>query len=109
MFDVGAAELMVLVVAAVFIFGPDKLPEFAREAGRMLRRLRRLTTNARADLDRELGPGFAGMDLADLNPRTLIQRHVLDVIDDDSDAPPAHPGQVPLAAGERPPWDPDAT
>lgn len=108
-FDVGAAEFLVLAVAAVFIFGPEKLPDFARQAGRMLHTVRRLAANARADLDRELGPEFAAMDLSDLDPRTLIQRHVLDVIDDDSDAEPVRPGQVPLAAGERPPWDQDAT
>lgn len=108
-FDVGAAEFLVLAVVAVFIFGPEKLPDFARQAGRMLRTVRRLAANARADLDRELGPEFAAMDLNDLHPRTLVQRHVLDVIDDDSDAEPVRAGQVPLAAGERPPWDPDAT
>ena len=37
MFDVGLPELAVLLIAAVFIFGPDKLPDLARQAGRMVR------------------------------------------------------------------------
>lgn len=105
---IGLPELLVLLVAAVFIFGPDKLPDFAREAGRMLRSVRRMVANARADLDRELGPEFAAMDLKDLHPRKLVQRHVLDVIDEDPEPEPVR-RQRPLAAGERPPWDRDAT
>lgn len=108
-FDIGAPEFLVLLVAAVFIFGPDKLPDFARQAGRMIRNFRRLATNARADLDRELGTELASMDLKDLSPRTLIQRHVLDVIEEDGTEEALRPGQQPLRAGELPPYDSDAT
>lgn len=105
---IGLPEVLVLLVAAVFIFGPEKLPDFAREAGRMVRSVRRMVTNARTDLDREMGPEFASMDLRDLDPRKLVQRHVLDVIDEDPEPEPVR-RQRPLPAGERPPWDPDAT
>jgi sec-independent protein translocase protein TatB len=108
MFDVGAPEMLVLVIAAVFIFGPDKLPEFARQAARMLRSLRQLAANARS----ELGPEFDHVDLSDLNPRSLLQRHVLDVLDEDDEddeQPMPDPALRPLPAGELPPYDPDST
>jgi sec-independent protein translocase protein TatB len=108
MFDIGLPEILVLVFAAVFLFGPEKLPEFARQAGRMLRTVRQLAANARSDLDAELGPSFAALRTEDLSPRKLVQRHVLDVLDED-DEPPVRAGHRPLNDGERPPFDTDAT
>ncbi|HLZ37667.1 MAG TPA: sec-independent translocase [Mycobacteriales bacterium] len=106
MFDhVGFGEVLVLIVAALFIFGPDRLPRAAAEAGRMLRELRRLTRQATADLRSELGPEIADLDLASLHPRTMVRRALLD--DDEPD--PAAPAGRELRPGERPPFDPDAT
>jgi sec-independent protein translocase protein TatB len=109
LFDIGAPEIFVLLIAAVFLFGPEKLPDFARQAGRMLRTVRQLAANARGDLDRELGPGFAALKAEDLDPRRLVQRHILDVLDEDDDVVTVRPGQRPLSAGEQPPYDADAT
>jgi sec-independent protein translocase protein TatB len=120
MFDIGLPEFAVLIIAAVFIFGPDKLPDLARQAGRMVRTVRELAGNARSELTKELGPEFSDLDLADLNPRTLVQKHVLGAfdgaLDDDDDAdvatsgpPDLRPGHRPLVPGERPPYDIDAT
>jgi sec-independent protein translocase protein TatB len=108
MFDIGLPEFMVLAVVAVFIFGPDKLPEIARQAARMLKTLRRTLDSARSQLTEELGPEYANLDLSDLNPRSLVKKHLLDDLDED-DEPPARPGHRPLAAGEAPPYDADAT
>jgi sec-independent protein translocase protein TatB len=116
MFDIGLPEFAVLAIAAVFIFGPDKLPDLARQAGRMVRTVRELASNARSELNKELGTEFSDLDLADLNPRTLVQKHVLGAFDDDDDADVAvtgprdlRPGHRPLVPGERPPYDIDAT
>ena len=37
MFDIGLPELMVIFVVAVIVFGPDRLPDFARQSGRFVR------------------------------------------------------------------------
>jgi sec-independent protein translocase protein TatB len=102
---VGFGEVLVIVVAALFIFGPDRLPRVAAEAGRMLRDLRRLSRQATAELRSELGPELAELDLASLHPRTMVRRALLD---DDESEPPAVAGHG-LRPGERPPFDPDAT
>jgi sec-independent protein translocase protein TatB len=120
MFSVGLPEFAVLLILAVFIFGPEKLPDFARQAGRMVRAIREFAGNARSELNKELGPEFSDLDLADLNPRTLVQKHVLGefdgALDDDDDADvavtrpsPRRSGHRPLVPGERPPYDTDAT
>lgn len=110
MFDVGPLELMVIAVAAIIVFGPDRLPEFARQAGRLVRRLRILARSAQEDLRRELGPEFADLELRDLDPRAAIRKHILDAADEaDDDFPPPPTLPPGLAPGERPPYDVDAT
>ena len=81
MFDVGAPELLVLIVIAVILFGPEKLPEFARKAARVVRYLRNMAGNAQQQLSKELGPGFEDVDVRDLNPKTFIQKHLLDDVE----------------------------
>ncbi len=82
-FDIGALEFLVLALAALFIFGPDRLPDIARQAARGLRQVRNMAANARRELSRELGPEFEDLDIRDLNPRNFVRKHVLDGIDED--------------------------
>ncbi|MQA17589.1 MAG: translocase, partial [Pseudonocardiaceae bacterium] len=49
MFDIGAMEFLMLGILALFIFGPDKLPDVARQAARGLRTVRAMAANARRD------------------------------------------------------------
>ena len=58
MFGVGLPEMAVIIVIAVIVFGPDRLPDFARQAGRMLRQVRDFSQAARDDIRKELGPDF---------------------------------------------------
>lgn len=106
MFDIGLPEFMVLAVVAIFVFGPDRLPEVARQAGKFLRSARQTITTARAQLSNELGPEFQDLDLRDLHPRALVQKHLLDDLEDDT---PLRAGHRPLERGEAPPFDLDAT
>jgi sec-independent protein translocase protein TatB len=76
MFNIGPMEFVVLALVGIVILGPDRLPQFARDAARMLRSLRDMATGARQQLREELGPEFADLDLRNLNPRTAVQRAV---------------------------------
>src|SRR3954462_11809913 len=76
MFNVGPMELLVLAIVGLIVLGPDKLPNLARDAARMLRTLRDLATGARQQLRDELGPEFADVDLRNLNPRTALRNAV---------------------------------
>jgi len=102
---------MVILVIAILVFGPDRLPEFARQAGRLLRQVRQFTTAARDDIREELGPGFANLELTDLDPRKAVRKHIMEAMQDDdpADTVPLRPGMRPLESGERPPYDSDAT
>ncbi|MBE1534329.1 sec-independent translocase [Actinomadura algeriensis] len=118
MFDVGLGEMAVLVVLALVIFG-DRLPQVAGQAGRMLRQVRQMANSARSDLQEGLGPEFKDFDIADLNPKTFVRKHLLE--DDDTYTPPRANGKIfddepsyataagRLDHGERPPFDNEAT
>jgi sec-independent protein translocase protein TatB len=67
-------KLLVLALLGIFIFGPDKLPKAIADGVKMLRNLREMARNATGDLSRELG---TDIQLEDLNPKTLIRKHLL--------------------------------
>jgi len=109
-FGVGLPELAVIAIIAVIVFGPDRLPEFARQAGRMLRQLREFSQSARDDIRKELGPEYADFELTDLDPRRAVRKYMADIMDDDpGPTVSVKPGLRPLEAGELPPYDSDAT
>ena len=112
MFDLSLTKIAVLLVIAVVIFGPDQLPKVAAQAGRTLRELRRLADGARRELQEGLGPEFGDFDIADLNPRTFVRKHLIDEHVPDPSAPaPERPEEsdAMLAPGESPPYDSEAT
>ena len=111
MFGIGVPEFMVILVVALLAFGPDRLPDFARQAGRMVRQLRSFANNARDDIRAELGPEYADFQLQDLDPRKAIRKHILEAWDEDEDGrrTPSTSAAGPLAHGELPPYDSDAT
>lgn len=53
MFNVGAGEMVFILVAALLILGPKKLPELARGIGKFLRDFRRQTDDVRKVVERE--------------------------------------------------------
>jgi sec-independent protein translocase protein TatB len=115
MFGVGLPELAVILVVGIIVFGPDKLPDYARQAGRMLRQLRTFAQAAQDDLRNELGPEFADLKLTDLDPRVAIRKHIIEAMDADDLAEAEaklvapRPGGPELEPDERPPYDVEAT
>lgn len=111
MFGVGLPEMAVIVLVAVIVFGPDKLPDYARQAGRLLRQVRKFAQAAQQDLRDELGPEFADLKLTDLDPRVAIRKHILEAMDEDDLAEVAAGvrRRDVLPVGERPPFDVEAT
>ena len=79
--DINAPEFVLLLVVAVILFGPEKLPDLARKAARVLRYVRTMASSAQDQLSRELGPGFEDVNLRDLNPRAFVQKHLLDDVE----------------------------
>ncbi|MDF1605743.1 sec-independent translocase [Nocardioides sp. YIM 152315] len=87
MFGIGLPELAVLAFVGVFVLGPDKLPELARQLARMIRSVRRLADGARDELRTQLGPEYADLELRDLDPRAVVRRHVTAAWEEEDDDP----------------------
>ena len=117
--SIGWPEIAVLALAALFIFGPERLPDLARDAAAGLKKARTAITGVRQQVNDSLGDEFADLrdlDLRKYHPRTFIRTQLLA---DDEDEPPAAPpsgatASRVVAAQVRdrsvpPPFDVDAT
>ena len=79
--DVNGPEFLLLLVIAIVLFGPERLPDLARKAARVVQYVRTIAGTAQEQLTKELGPGFEDVDMRDLNPKAFIQKHLLDDVD----------------------------
>lgn len=96
-----------LLLLGLFLFGPERLPGIAADAGRALRKVRRYLKDMGEELKAELGPEVTDLDLRSLHPREIVRRNLFEDAEDDDEPAPVR--RTVLAAGERPPWDPDTT
>ncbi|MHC3473841.1 sec-independent translocase [Streptomyces sp. 7R007] len=74
--DIGPLELVTIVVLAVLVFGPDKLPKVIQDVMRTIRKIREFSESAKEDIRQELGPEFKDFEFEDLNPKTFIRKHL---------------------------------
>ncbi|MBP1160021.1 sec-independent protein translocase protein TatB [Rhodococcus sp. PvR044] len=133
--NIGWGEFMVLLVAALVILGPERLPGAVSWVTKSLRQVRDYAGGATQQLKDELGPEFEDLrkplsdlqQLRGMTPRSMITKHLLDgddsILTGNFDAKPQSSGgpastglpptvqreSTPLASGERPPYDADAT
>jgi TatA/E family protein of Tat protein translocase len=54
-FGIGAPELMVILVIAIVLFGPDKIPTMAAQVGKTIREFRRYTSELTKEFDAATG------------------------------------------------------
>lgn len=127
LFDLSFFKLAVLAVIALVVFGPERLPSLAAQAGRALRELRRMAEGAKSELQENLPPELSQLgqlDLTDLNPKRFVRKHLIDELTgdgvllrtaaDNGNGNGTTPAAVTntavvLAPGERPPYDAEAT
>ena len=103
MFDsIGWGEIIVLALAALFIFGPERLPGLAKEAAEGIKRIRTALTGVRTQVNESLGddlPGLRDLDLRKYHPKTFIRTQLLG--DDDDPSPARRNGSVDSGLGPR--------
>ena len=112
MLDVGLGELLVVALVAVLVMGPERLPDLAKQAARLVRRLRTMATSTRDDIRAELGPAYSDLELRDLDPRAFVRKQLTEALAEldaeESEAAVASDVRR-LPDGAVPPYDPEAT
>lgn len=83
MLDIGAGELLGLALVALVLVGPTKLPTFAADAARLLRKVRGFAQSATSDLRENLGPGFEDLSVSDLNPKSFIRKQMRQALEEE--------------------------
>ena len=75
-------EFLGLVILGLFLVGPDKLPNAAKDFARFLHKVRNFTSYASRELKENLGPGFEDLDVKDLTPKNLAKKVIGNAMDD---------------------------
>ncbi|MFJ8308629.1 MULTISPECIES: sec-independent translocase [unclassified Streptomyces] len=75
--DIGPMEVVTLVVLAVLIFGPDKLPKLIQDVSNVIRKVRSFSESAKQDIRSELGPEFKDFEFEDLHPKTFVRKQLM--------------------------------
>ena len=87
MFGISGSEFLVIILVAVVVVGPQRLPEYTRKLTQMVRQLRVFLDNARSQIAEEVGPEMADLDLSSLDPRQYDPRKIVrDALGEDIDA-----------------------
>lgn len=112
MFDVGGAELIVIVLAVLLLFGPKSLPQFAQQLGKGLRQFRKAQEDLTQQI-RDISADAAVREALDMTPTTVIRPPSggIPVSRGGSEVPPAEPEPAPSepTEGSAPDVGPDAS
>ena len=76
-FGLTIEKLLIIGVIALFLIGPDRLPAYSAQFGRLVRQLRDMASGAKDRMKDELGPDFDDMDWKKLDPRQYDPRRII--------------------------------
>ncbi|NLE72281.1 MAG: Sec-independent protein translocase TatB [Actinomycetales bacterium] len=115
MFGINGGELLVLLLLAAVLIGPERLPRYAEQLARWVRTWRATLTTTRARLAEELGEDdvdWSALDPRRYDPRRIVREALAEPVGPPSSAArpaPRGAGAAGGAAGARPtPADPGA-
>ncbi len=143
MFGINTPELLLILVLAVLVIGPTRLPGYVEKLKNLIREVRKMASGARETIKEEAGVDIDDIDWKKLDPRQYDPRRIIReaLIDDDeletlkslktspaaamasmlnnsdgekkavlaSEAVPGAPEIARLPAGQRAPYDAEAT
>lgn len=114
MFGLSGEKILLLGLLAVLILGPERLPGYAQTLAEWIKKLKRMVDNYQKQAKDELGAGFEDLDWKKLDPRQYDPRRIVkDALREElspfTAAVSTAAAVTPLAKGEKPPFDIEAT
>jgi sec-independent protein translocase protein TatB len=76
-FDINGSEFIILVVVAVLVIGPERMPEYAAKLAKLVRQLRAMADTAKDQLREQMGPEFDDVDWKQYDPRQYDPRRIV--------------------------------
>lgn len=70
-------KLLIIMVIALFVIGPQRLPYYAKKLGDLVRSFKQLLDGAKTRLQDEMGPEFDEVDWKQLDPRQYDPRRII--------------------------------
>jgi sec-independent protein translocase protein TatB len=113
--DITGWEFIALIVLAVVILGPERLPEYAAKLGRLVRQARSMAEGAKGQLREQMGPEFDDInwqqyDPRQYDPRRIVREALLEPdAEDEATAHGAEASGVAHDPSRATPYDVDAT
>ncbi len=103
MLGINGSEFLILLVLAVVLVGPERLPQYAEQLGRMVRDLRGYLASAKERVSQETGVDWEQLDPRQYDPRRIVRDALAEP------APTQPRGSGPTAPGGPAPYDDEAT
>lgn len=101
-----AEEIGIIILLALIVIGPQRLPEYAEQLGKLVRNVRQMATGATQTIREELGDDIADLDLSKFDPRQYDPRRIVrealleDIVPATKPARPKTPARPkPVSAG----------
>ena len=90
MFGIQGGEFIILVIVALLVIGPERLPEYSAKLAKLARQLRGLADTAKVQLREQMGPDFDDVDWKQYDPRQYDPRRIVReaLMDEGSDEEP---------------------
>ena len=93
MFGINSWEVVILVIVALLVIGPERLPEYVARLRTGIRDLKRLAEGAKTQLRDQMGPEFDNVDWSaydprQYDPRRIVREALADAWEDESEREP---------------------
>jgi len=76
-FDINGGEFIILLAVALFVIGPERMPEYAAKLARLVKQVRAMADTAKVQLREQMGPEFDDVDWKQYDPRQYDPRRIV--------------------------------
>src|SRR5450631_4603142 len=77
MFDINGWEFVILVIAALLVIGPERMPEYAAKLAKLVKQVRSMADTAKVQLREQMGSEFDDVDWKQYDPRQYDPRRIV--------------------------------